>query len=192
MRSLSKSQVLKLLSAVNIQDPFGRRDYLLMLFMFHTGLRVGEVSGLIISHVATIQGQPRQQLDLPAAICKGSRGRVIPLNRVAQACVSKLLAFNRARGFSCAPSAPLFSNRKHRPLSIRSIQILIAHYRLAADLDIRATPHSFRHGHASALVSAGAPLPAVQRLLGHRNLASTQVYTYVSGEELASASGLLA
>ena len=192
MRSLSKHQVRRLLSSVDLMKPFGERDYLLMLFLYHTGLRVGELSGLLVAHVATREKQPRHQLDLPAMICKGTRGRVIPLNSVARACVSKILAFKRALGFSTAPAAPLFQNRKHGPLSVRSIQKLVKKHRLAADLDLAATPHSFRHGHASELVSAGASLPAVQQLLGHRKLSSTQVYVNPSQEQLRSASDLLA
>ena len=84
MRSLSKHQVRRLLSSVDLMKPFGERDYLLMLFLYHTGLRVGELSGLLVAHVATREKQPRHQLDLPAMICKGTRGRVIPLNSVAR------------------------------------------------------------------------------------------------------------
>lgn len=192
MRTLSKHQVRSLLNSVDLRKPFGERDYLLMLFLYHTGLRVGEVSGLLVAHVATKEKQPRQQLDLPAMLCKGSRGRIIPLNSVAQRCVSKILAAKRALGFSTAPAAPLFQNRKHGPLSVRSIQKLVKKYRLAADLDLAATPHSFRHSHASELVAAGAPLPAVQKILGHRQLLSTQVYTQPSQQQLQSASELLA
>ncbi len=125
MFALSKSEVRQILEVIDLDSPFGRRDYLLILFLFHTGLRVGECAGLIM-HLVALDGQPRQYLHLPASICKGSRGRVVPLNRVAQACISKMIAFNTARGFSTAPAAPLFQNKCHGPLSVRSIQQLVA------------------------------------------------------------------
>jgi site-specific recombinase XerD len=183
MFSLSKSEIRQVLEVIDLESPFGRRDYLLILFLYHTGLRVGECSGLIM-HLVALGGQPRQYLHLPASICKGSRGRVVPLNRVAQACISKMIAFNTSRGFSTAPAAPLFQNRCHGPLSVRSIQQMVAGYRELAGLDLRATPHTFRHSHASQLVAAGVPTVHVQRVLGHRHLSSTQVYTHVSKEQL--------
>lgn len=192
MFSLSKSEMRQLVGVINLKSPFGVRDYLLVMWMYHTGVRVGECSGLVVTHVADGNGVPRERLHLPAMICKGPRGRVIPLNSAAQLIIEKVLAFNRSRGFSTAPAAPLFQNRCHGPLSVRSIQKLIKGYREAADLDVPATPHTLRHTHASALVSAGASLPAVQKLLGHRHLSSTAVYSHVSPDELRQASELLA
>ncbi len=191
MFTLSKLEIRQLLSAINLRSPFGQRDYLLVMFLYQTGLRVGECSGLITTHVATRDGVARQRLHLPAMICKGSRGRVIALNQTARACVEKLLAFNRARGFSTAPAAPLLQHRKHGPLSVRSIQKLIKGYREAADLDVQATPHSFRHAHASELLAAGATVPAVQNRLGHASLASTQVYCHVSDSQLDDTAALI-
>jgi integrase/recombinase XerC len=146
MFSVSKSEIRQVLEVIDLESPFGRRDYLLILFLYHTGLRVGECAGLIMQLVA-LNGQPRQYLHLPASVCKGSRGRVVPLNAVAQACISKMMAVNTARGFSTAPAAPLFQNKYHGPLSVRSIQQLVQGYRKLAGLDVRATPHTFRHAH---------------------------------------------
>ncbi len=190
MLSLSKAEVRQILSVIDLRSPFGRRDYLLILFLFHTGLRVGECSG-VITHLVALNGCPRQYLHLPAAICKGSRGRVVPLNRVAQACIQKILAFNTSRGFSTAPAAPLFQNRVHGPLSVRSIQQLVAGYRELAGLDVRVTPHIFRHSHASHLIGAGIPTVHVQKVLGHRHLSSTQVYCHLSKEQLLASARAL-
>jgi len=185
-RFLSVPQMRRLLSFINLESPFGRRDYLLIMFLFHTGLRVGECSRLTVSLVATKDGRPRKLLDLPAALCKGPRGRVVPLNGTARACVEKLLKFNRSRGLSTAPGAPLFQNRQHRPLSVRSIQLLIAAYRKKADIDVRATPHTFRHSHTTALQEAGVPSRVIQQGVGHRNLSTTERYLGISTESMAS------
>lgn len=171
-------------------SPFGRRDALLISFGYHTALRVGECAGLVV-HLVARDGQPRQFLHLPASICKGSRGRVVPLNDKAQACIRQLLAFNCARGLSTAPAAPLFQNRRHGPLSVRSMQKLVAHYREKAGLDVRATPHTLRHSSASHMVVAGVPTVYVQQILGHRHLSSTQVYCHLSKEQLLEAARAL-
>lgn len=190
MFSLSKSELRQLFAAVNLAHPFGPRDYQLFRFMYHTALRVDECAHLI-THLVALGGCPRQYLHLPAAICKGSRGRVIPLNDEAQDCVRKLLAFNRARGFSTAPAAPLFQNRCHGPLSKRSMQKIVKFHREQAGLDVRATPHTLRHSHASHLAAAGVPITHIQKILGHRKLSSTQVYLHVSKEQLLAASQAL-
>lgn len=86
MFALSRSELRQVLDAIDLATPFGRRDALLISFMYHTALRVGECSGLVV-HLVARDGQPRQFLHLPASICKGSRGRVVPLNGKAQACI---------------------------------------------------------------------------------------------------------
>ena len=190
MFALTKSELRQVLDAVDLTSPFGRRDALLISFTYHTMLRVGECAGLVVSLVAH-DGVPRQFLHLPASISKGSRGRVVALNDKAQACVRQLLAFNSARGLSTAPDAPVFQNRHHGPLSIRSIQQLMAHYREKAGLDVRATPHTLRHSGATHMVAAGVPTVYVQKLLGHRYLSSTQVYCHPTKEQLLEAARAL-
>ena len=107
MFSLNPGQIRQLLGAVDIHSAFGRRDYLLILFLYQTGLRVGECSHLITQMVYS-QGKAREWLHLPAAVCKSSRGRVVPLNALARVCIEKQVYFNQQRGFSTAPAAPLF------------------------------------------------------------------------------------
>lgn len=174
-RNLSNSEVRLLLSAVDLRSPFGRRDYLLIMLFYQTGLRVGEVSRLLVGLVSR-GGRAFSSLDLPASLCKGRRGRVVPLNATARSCVEKMLQFNLSHGFSVAPAAPLFQNRNHTPLSVRSIQKLIKGYRLAAGLEIAATPHSLRHANATALSESGVPSRVVQAGLGHRRLSTTEGY----------------
>jgi len=180
MFSLEPAQIRRLLGAVNLRSPFGQRDYLLILFLYETGLRVGECSALTIGQVYTKKGQAREWLHLTASCCKRYRGRVVPLNRVAQVCVEKLVKFNLQRGFSVAPEAPLFCHRKHGFLSVRSIQKLIKEYRETADLDLLATPHTLRHSMATSMLDCGGAVTSVQKILGHRKLSSTQRYTHTS------------
>ena len=183
-RCLSNSEVRLLLSAVDLRSPFGERDYLLIMFFYQTGLRVGELSRLLV-HLVSRDGRPFHSLDLPAIFCKGPRGRVVPLNATARACIEKLLRFNRRRGLSVAPAAPLFQNSKSCPLSVRSIQKLIQKYRVASGIEPAATPHTLRHTHATALQESGVPSRSIQAGLGHRRLSTTEIYLSKNSRQLA-------
>ena len=178
MFALSKSEVRRILDAIDLTSPFGRRDYLMVLFMYHTGLRVGETSGLVIDLVDHDR-YPRQYLHLPAAICKNSRGRVIPLNEVAQVCVVKLLTFYQQIGFSIAPDRALFQNKLGGHLSVRSIQKLVAMYREQAGLDVRATPHTLRHTFGSIAGELGFSELTIRAMLGHASQNVTQDYIHI-------------
>lgn len=182
MIALDRDLVKELLNGINLKSAWGRRDYLLILMLYHTGLRIGELCRLIVHHVAH-QGQPREELYLPACLTKTRKGRVIPLNDVAQQCVAKLLAFNRERGFSTAPAAPLFPWKDHGFLSPREAQRMMQHLRETVGVSPKATPHTLRHTFASELVRNGATLPTVKSLLGHVRLSSTQIYTHTTNEE---------
>ena len=101
-RCLSNSRS-GIFSRLWISIPIWSSDYLLIMFLYQTGLRVGEVSRLLVQLVSR-DGAAFSQLDLPAMFCKGPRGRVVPLNATARACIEKMLRFNRSRGFSVAPA----------------------------------------------------------------------------------------
>ena len=191
MFALERNEIKTLLGGVNLRAPFGRRDYLLILFLYHTGLRIGEACRLTVNLVAH-DGEPRDELYLPAYLTKTRKARVIPLNDVAQACVAKLLAFNTERGFSVAPLAPLFVWRNHRKLPPREAQRILQNLREAVGLSAKATPHTLRHSFASELVRNGVTLPTVKSLLGHQWLSSTQIYTHTSNRERRDAVALLA
>ena len=186
MFALARQEIRQLLSGINLQSAFGRRDYLLILFLFHTGLRIGEACRLTVNLVAH-DGQPRYELHLPAHLTKTRKARVIPLNDVAQACVAKLLAFNAQRGFSVAPLAPLFVWKNHRRLPVREAQRVLQNLREKIGLSAKATPHTLRHGFASELVRKGVSLPTVSALLGHKRISSTQIYTHTSEQEKRNA-----
>jgi hypothetical protein len=162
---------MRLLGAVNLKTPFGFRDHRLMQLALNTGLRVSELSHLDIQHVAQ-DGLPRQILDLPAPLAKRHKARLIPLNAVARRLIAELLAFNRARGLSVDPSAPLLQNRHHQRLSVRAIQLLVKHYREQAKLDVKVTPHSVGTSISSRLMRTLVIRPTEK--LSRADLAYTQ------------------
>lgn len=179
----TENELIRLLSGVNLRSVWGQRDYLQILFPCHTGLRVGEMTKLQVQWVAHL-GAARDEVYIPAGITKGKEGarrsRTVPLNPVAQECVQKLLEFNRRRGFSVEPTAPLFPWKRHEFLPIREAERTIQRLREKVGLSAKITPHTFRHFFATRLVAAGVDLATVQSLLGHETLSSTQVYTHTT------------
>ena len=182
MFALEQDQVKELLNGINLRSSWGRRDYLLILFLYHTGLRIGELCRLLVTHVSH-DSVPRDELHLPAFLTKTRKARVIPLNEVAQECVGKLLAFNRKRGFSTAPAAPMFPWKNHGNLPPREAQRMLQVLREKVGLSAKTTPHTLRHTFASELVRNGVTLPTVSSLLGHTRLSSTQIYTHTTDQE---------
>jgi integrase/recombinase XerC len=165
MINLTPSEFKRMLAAIDLKAPMGPRDYLLLVFDYNTGLRVGELCSLNVSNVAR-NGVPRQSLHVRASVAKNGQGRLVPLNSLAQKAIAKLLAFNRARGFSVADDAPLFATKKHQRLSVRTVEWVVEQLRNKAGIDFQATPHSLRHSFASLLVQRTGNLRAVQALDG--------------------------
>src|SRR4029077_13632358 len=89
--------------------------------------------------------------------------------------------------FSSAPDAPLFLSRRGKPMSAREAQVLMQRLRSRLGLSERATPHALRHSFATHLLAGGGDLRAVQELLGHASLSTTQIYTAVDPERLIEA-----
>lgn len=182
MRILLPSQEHQLLAVIRPGEPFGPRDKALILFALHTGLRSHELCALNVGDVLTWDGFPRQWVEV---VGKGSRQRQVPLNAVARQAVIDLVHFNRSRGFAVAGESPLLVTKRHGRLPTRSLRDIIQRYRERADLDVRCSPHTFRHSFASRL-AAQASLPVVKEVLGHKRLSSTQVYTHTTPVQLAA------
>ena len=121
---LNNYLILRLLGAICLRSPFGFRDHRMIQLALNTGLRVSELSHLDIHHVLG-----RTVLALPAELAKMGSARLIPLNAVARRVIEELLEFNRSRGLSVDPSAPLLQGRHRQRLAIREIQRLLKHYR---------------------------------------------------------------
>ena len=188
---LVAAEFRQLLQALDIRSPFGPRDYFMLVFVHHTGLRISELVGLNVERVA-YRGQPRPTLTVPRSLGKGGKARRVPLNPVAQKAVSKLLEFNRKRGFSVEPSAPLLVNRYHERVTVRSVQRFMVALRQKAGLDIPASIHSIRHLFATQLTKACGNPRITQEVLGHHRLQTLELYTHPAHEDLADAVSLMA
>lgn len=148
------------------------RDRLVMELLYGAGLRVSELTGLNYGAVDLTSGVAR-------VVGKGNKERLCPLGRVATALVVKFkaeFAGENARG----PDSPIVVNARGERLRVRQVQLLLKRYLALAVLPMDLTPHKLRHSYATHLLNAGADLRLVQELLGHAQLATTQVYTHVS------------
>ena len=146
------------------------RDRLVMELLYGGGLRVSELVGLDYGQIDFESGVAR-------VMGKGGKERLCPLGRVAMAVLVKWRGeFARDK----TPESPVIVNRHHERLPVRQVQLLLKRYLALAGLPMDMTPHKLRHSYATHLLNAGADLRLVQELLGHVNLATTQIYTHVS------------
>ena len=154
----------------SLDDFTAWRDRLVMELLYGGGLRISELVGLNYGQVDFETGVAR-------VLGKGRKERLCPLGRVALTVLRKWRGdFARGTG----PAAPVIVNSRHQRLPVRQVQLLLKRYLALAGLPMDITPHKLRHSYATHLLNAGADLRLVQELLGHVNLATTQVYTHVS------------
>jgi integrase/recombinase XerD len=176
---LTVAEVRKLLDAPNTNEPLAMRDVALLEFAYATGVRVSELVSLKLQDILFSEGVAR-------VFGKGAKERIVPVGRRALGAVSSYareirpsLDRGKARGF-------LFLNARGTPLSrVGAWGIIKAHARRAG-LTKRVTPHTLRHTFATHLLEGGADLRAVQEMLGHADLSTTQLYTHVDREYLRS------
>ena len=174
---LTEEQMLRLLAgpqrlqANESIDAFTAcRDRLVMELLYGAGLRVSELTGLNYGAVDPAAGVAR-------VMGKGRKERLCPLGRVATAL---LIKFRDEFAHRTDPAAPVVVNARHERMGVRQVQLLLKRYLALAELPMDLTPHKLRHSYATHLLNAGADLRLVQELLGHAQLATTQVYTHVS------------
>jgi integrase/recombinase XerC len=183
---LTEKQVFKLLEQPNFSSKEGGgefksvRDLLILELLYAGGLRVSELVGINYGDI--------NHADASIKISgKGGKQRHTPIgNRT----LKTLIKFRDSFAKDCRPLAPVIINKNGKRLSVRSVQILLKNYLRSADLPTDMTPHKLRHSFATHLLNNGADLRAVQELLGHSSLSTTQVYTHVSAVRLKEVHGL--
>src|SRR5439155_23721797 len=154
------------------------RDRAVLELLYGSGLRVSEVAGLTAESVDLARGRV-------LVMGKGSKEREVPMSDPAVEAVRQWLSEGRALLATGSPS--LFFNRKGRPIGPRDIRALVEGYSGRLLPGRRVTPHTLRHSYATHLLEGGADIRAVQELLGHATVATTQRYTHVSRTRLFEA-----
>jgi integrase/recombinase XerC len=182
-RALTLADTESLLDA-DLEGSFPERDRALFELLYATGLRVSEASGLDVEDVDF-------SARLARVVGKGSKERIVPFGEAAAESLEEYLPARaaRRRGYAgpTEPSGgdPLFVNARGGRLTTRSMARLLKHRLRAAGLPAEISPHALRHTFATHLLEAGADLRAIQELLGHASLSTTQKYTHLDAARLA-------
>ena len=177
---LTVDDMFRLLEAPPKDTPVGLRDRALIEVLYSCGLRVSELVGLDWVDIDSA-------LELVRVRGKGGKERLAPIGRKALAA----LAGYRERLSELCPrrlrdEKAVYLNRRGGRLTTRSVARMVEHYVMATGLATKASPHALRHSFATHLLNAGADLRAIQELLGHASLSTTQKYTHVNLDQLMS------
>ncbi len=171
--TLEVHEVEALLGAIDHAKPTGMRDRALLETLYGAGLRVSEAVALRLDHVYADEGFVR-------ILGKGSRERLVPIGQVALKHIGIYVREVRVH----LPVLPAYSNyvflgRRGRPLTRQRVFAIIKELAQRVGLQQRVSPHTFRHSFATHLVEGGADLRAVQAMLGHESITTTEVYTHL-------------
>lgn len=174
--TLTIEEVARLLDACPTTTPAQLRDKALLETLYATGARVSEVLGLDVDDVA-------EGVDVLMVTGKGGKQRLVPLGRQARDAIEAYLVRGRA-SLSNGSSHALFLNRRGSALTRQSAWSIIKEAAARAGLDADVSPHTLRHSFATHLLEGGADVRAVQEMLGHASVTTTQIYTHITAENL--------
>ena len=174
---LSVAEMKLLLAAPDPVTTLGERDKVMLEVLYGAGLRVSELVGLELQQI-------NFNLGVITVIGKGNKERIIPLPLPIISNLRDYIDKGRRQLLKGKSSTYLFLNRSGKPLSREGFWKTIRRYALKAGIKQEVYPHLLRHSFATHLLSGGADLRIVQTLLGHADLATTQIYTQVDAERL--------
>ena len=174
---LSRDEVAKLLEAPHGTEPAALRDRALLELMYACGLRASEAIGLEIGDI-----------DLEAGILrargKGSKERLVPIGTEASRALSIYISRGRPRMVGDRLEARLFVNHRGAGLTRQGLYKIVQRHARTAGLESKMSPHTLRHTFATHLLAGGCDLRSLQEMLGHADIATTQIYTHLSAERL--------
>jgi integrase/recombinase XerC len=176
-RDLSVDEMFRLLEKIDGDDAASIRDRAILELLYATGLRVGELVKLTVQDVDSHERMVR-------ALGKGNKERIVPYGKQAAGTLGRWLEASRELRRRGADADALFLNLRGGPLSDRSVRRILDRRLREAAVHAKVSPHALRHSFATHLLGAGADLRAIQELLGHASLSTTQRYTHVDTESL--------
>jgi integrase/recombinase XerD len=184
---LSESEVQALLLAPDTAKPLGLRDRAMLELLYATGLRVTELVTLQLSHLRGIgqKGDHVRDLDYLTFYGKGNKERLVPVGEEAAAWTLRYLRDIRP-SLAEGRHLTVFVNKDGAPMSRMGFWKLIKGYGLKAGIRSEISPHVLRHSFATHLLEHGADLRAVQTMLGHSDISTTQIYTHIHQQRLKS------
>ncbi len=170
---LSREEIEAMLAAIDRSTPEGERNYAIIEVMYACGLRVSELTNLCISGIS-----PTEQLI--KVIGKGNKQRLIPIGRSALQSVESYLKNIRVHIHPAKEAQDIvFLNKRGKGLSRVMIFYIVKELAAKAGIEKNISPHSLRHSFATHMVEAGADLRAVQAMLGHESITTTEIYTHL-------------
>jgi site-specific recombinase XerD len=180
IKFLSLGQIEALLTAPDISKRQGLRDRAILETLFSTGLRVAELTALNVEQFKNIKNLEDLEITI---LGKGNHPRTVYFSKRALSWIKKYLK-TRANGYKA-----LFINYRSRKdsdgrLTVRSIERIVKRYSTIANVPYFTTPHTLRHSMATDLLTQGVDLRIIQEFLGHKNIATTQIYTHVTNKKL--------
>jgi integrase/recombinase XerD len=173
----AEGQVEALLSAPDLATPYGLRDRAMLELLYATGLRVTELVGLPIQSLGLSEGVVR-------VVGKGNKERLVPYGAEAADWLGRYLGQSRPIILGPRLSDAVFVTDRGGPMTRQYFWMLIKRYAARAGLSLTLSPHGLRHAFATHLLDHGADLRAVQMLLGHADISTTQIYTHVAQARL--------
>ncbi|HOE66801.1 MAG TPA: site-specific tyrosine recombinase XerD [Candidatus Hydrogenedentes bacterium] len=174
---LSEDEVERLVGIVDCGSAEGVRDAAILELFYSCGLRISELAAVRMNDVDLAEGAVR-------VLGKGAKVRIVPLGSQAMA---RIQAWQDCRAQGTVRDGALFLSSRGRRMSRTSVWAVVKRYARAANIRQNVTPHMLRHSFATHLVDHGADLRAVQELLGHADISTTQIYTHVSRDRLHKA-----
>jgi integrase/recombinase XerC len=172
--TLDADQMGRLLN-FRVNDSLSARDKAMMELFYSSGLRLGELVGLDVAAVDLAERTVR-------VLGKGQKTRIVPVGRHAIDALKKWLIERAA----VAGKGALFVGKSGRPLSVRAVQLRVGTWARRQGLSMHVHPHMFRHSFATHLLESSGDLRGVQELLGHADISTTQIYTHLDFQHLAS------
>jgi integrase/recombinase XerD len=176
---LSRAQVNQLIAAPNPKSPLFARDVAILELLYASGLRATELCELKVRDV-------NLQVGCVRVLGKGMKERIVPLGRAAAEALQRYTSESRTTLDKSGRSELLFLSRSGKPLERVGLWMLVEKYGRTSGLLKRISPHTLRHCFATHLIGGGADLRVVQELLGHSDIATTQIYTHVDQDRLRS------
>jgi len=168
---MTEDEVVRLIEAPHTDTVKGLRDRAIFETLYSAGLRISELVGLTNEQIDFIGGTVR-------VMGKGRKERMMPIGDRALRALRAYLAKRKGS------SRYIFLNKNKKPLGARGVRKVMDAYLRTLSLKTHVSPHTFRHSFATHLLGRGADLRSVQELLGHANLASTQIYTHLTTEKI--------
>jgi len=175
--TLSEEEMNLLLAQPGAKNPTAIRDTAMMELMYATGIRVSEIITLTMNSI-------NWQVGYLVVMGKGGKERIVPIGRSAYNCLCEYVDHGRPKFIKDQRANILFLNRSGEGLTRQGFWKIVRRYALRAGLNKKVHPHTFRHSFASHLLEGGADLRSVQIMLGHADIATTQIYTHITRERL--------